>query len=55
MLRGQRPRLQGGWAEVSEALRTGGWAQRPSAGSKHLHGHVEREQAAAMARLRGET
>jgi hypothetical protein len=55
MLRSQRPRLPGGWAEVGESLRAGAVSAALIGRLEELARALEREQAAAMARLRGET
>jgi hypothetical protein len=55
MLRSQRPRLQGGWAEVSASLSAGAVNAAVIGRLEELARALEREQAAALARLRGDT
>jgi hypothetical protein len=55
LLRGQRPGLQQGWAEIGESL-LGGTVGGPVIDRlEELARALEREQATALARLRGES
>ena len=54
LLRGRGPALQQGWAELGQSLRTGPVDVKIVDRLEELARALEREQAAALARLRGE-